>query len=179
MLLACMNMIAELVDDMTAASAYSLLLPEGPKGRDRNSKKLTEPGLPILLREDRARLPKKEARGMRSRAVRELWASWSSVETRTRSRLFFFSCSKFVPISFVNSCPQYAPSSDTVSRSKLRLASCVGVIALGQRLDSAGPTRSHRCTWSGSVPLAARAASPRPCLQHPFLFSFLVLSGIQ
>ena len=73
MFLAGVNMIAELVDDMTAASAYSLLLPEGPKGRDWNSKELTEPGLPILLREDRARLPKKEARGMSSRAVRELF----------------------------------------------------------------------------------------------------------
>ena len=68
-----MDMITVLVDDMTAASAYSLLLPEGPKSRDRNSKELTEPGLPILLRDDRARLTKKEARGMSSRAVRELF----------------------------------------------------------------------------------------------------------
>ena len=73
MFLAGVNVIAELVDDMTAASANSLLLPEGPKGRDWNSKELTGPGLPILLREDRARLPKKEARGMSSRAVRELF----------------------------------------------------------------------------------------------------------
>ena len=36
-----MHMITVLVDDMTAASAYSLLLPEGPKSRDRNSKELT------------------------------------------------------------------------------------------------------------------------------------------
>ena len=36
-----MDMITELVDDMTVASAYSLLLPEGPKGRDQNSKELT------------------------------------------------------------------------------------------------------------------------------------------
>ena len=68
-----MDMITELVDDMTVASADSLLLPEGPKGRDRNSKELTEPGLPILLREDRTRLTKREARGMSSRAVRELF----------------------------------------------------------------------------------------------------------
>ena len=73
MLLAGVDVIAELVDDMTAASAYSLLLPEGPKGRDWNSKELTEPGLPILLRDDRARLPKEEARGMSSQAVRELF----------------------------------------------------------------------------------------------------------
>ena len=66
-------MITVLVDDMTAASLDSLLLPEGPKSRDRNSKKLTEPGLPILLRDDRARLTKKGARGMSSRAVRELF----------------------------------------------------------------------------------------------------------
>ena len=68
-----MDMITVLVDDMTAARAYSLLLPEGPKGRDRNSKELTEPGLPILHRDDRARLTKKEARGMSSRGVRELF----------------------------------------------------------------------------------------------------------
>ena len=68
-----MDMITVLVDDMTAESAYSLLLPEGPESRDRNSKELAEPGLPILLRDDRARLTQKEARGMSSRAVRELF----------------------------------------------------------------------------------------------------------
>ena len=54
-----MDVITELVDDMTVASAYSLLLPEGHKGRDRNSKELTEPGLPILLRDSAARPAKK------------------------------------------------------------------------------------------------------------------------
>jgi hypothetical protein len=68
-----MDMITVLVDDMTVASSDSLLLPEGPKARDWNSKELTEPGLPILLRDDRARLTKKEARGMSNRAVRELF----------------------------------------------------------------------------------------------------------
>ena len=66
-------MITVLVDDLTAASADSLLLPEGSKRRDRNSKELTEPGLPIPLRDGRPRLTQTEVRGMGSRAVRELF----------------------------------------------------------------------------------------------------------
>ena len=69
-------MITVLVDDVTAASADSLLLPEGSKRRDRNSKELIEPGLPIPLRDDRPRLTQKEARGMSSRAVRELFLAY-------------------------------------------------------------------------------------------------------
>ena len=78
MLFARVDVISVLVEDMPAAGADSLLLPEGPKSRDRDSKELTEPGLPITLRDDRARLAKKEARGMGSRAVRELFMSGMS-----------------------------------------------------------------------------------------------------
>ena len=66
-------MITVLIEDVTGASADSPLLPERSKRWDRNPKELTEPGLPIPVRDGRARLAKKEARGMSGRAVRELF----------------------------------------------------------------------------------------------------------
>ena len=54
-------MVAVLVDDVTAASADSPLLPQRSKRRERNHRELTEPGLPIRVRDGRARLAKNEA----------------------------------------------------------------------------------------------------------------------
>ena len=71
-------MITVLIGDVTGASADSPLLPERSKRWDRNPKELTEPGLPIPVRDGRARLAKKEARGMSGRAVRELFLRASS-----------------------------------------------------------------------------------------------------
>ena len=66
-------MITIFINDVTAASTDSPLLPERAKRRDRNPKELTEPGLPIRVADGCARLAEEEARGVSGRELQELF----------------------------------------------------------------------------------------------------------
>ena len=85
-------MITKLINDVTAASTDSPLLPERSKRRDRNPKELTEPRLPIRVAECCARLAEKEARGVRGREERVCTSFFLRASSQFRSLSSGMSC---------------------------------------------------------------------------------------